>query len=231
MMKACLKIIKFLHPFKSSDNEFEEIKILQDIIYSLAIKITTKEATSTNIRNFIFILSSMIRNIEHHLVLSRETPQDKYFDYILTMIRTIRNLFFEDKPDYLEAYDLFIFEHLKDLLQSSSRAKNIGGIKLISELYEVDNDTLIVENCAELIHLCFSILNKLPGRFCYEIQAKTKELAWKLIQKFMKREKEQKDGVARSEFKSLKSLMTKLLPLVFNVNIHLQKLSIELFND
>jgi hypothetical protein len=74
-------------------------------------------------------------------------------------------------------------------------------------------------------------LNKLPGRFCYEIQAKTKELAWKLIQKFMKREKEQKDSVVRSEFKSLKSLMTKLLPLVFNVNIHLQKLSIELFND
>jgi hypothetical protein len=66
MMKACLKIIKFLHPFKSSDNEFEEIKILQDIIYSLAIKITTTDPTCTNIRNFIFILSSMIRNIEHH---------------------------------------------------------------------------------------------------------------------------------------------------------------------
>jgi hypothetical protein len=146
------------------------------------------------------------------------------------MIRTIRNLFSKDKPDYLPAYDLFIFEHLKNLLQSSSRAKNVGGIKLISELFEAGEDSLIVENCAELIHLCFGILNKLPGRFCYEIQGKTKELAWGLVVRFVKRGKGDGVGVA-GEYKSLRGLMTKLLPLVFNVNIHLQKLSIELFND
>lgn len=35
----------------------------------------------------------------------------------------------------------------------------------------------------------------------------------------------------KSSFKNLKILITRLLPILFNVNIHLQKLSIGLFND
>lgn len=230
-------------PFKSTDNDYEEVKLLQDVLYSLAIKICSNECSNTIIRNFTVILSTLIQNIEHHLVLSRETPQDKYFHYIFTIVKTIRIIFQENKSPYIKVFDNFVYNNLISLLSKPNRSKAIAGIKLVSEFYEMGSGigSIIVNNCAQVIHRMFGILTKLPCKFCYEIQQITKDLSLKIITKYIKQQKENyassmpsnyhSQNAMKSSFKNLKTLITRLLPILFNVNIHLQKLSITLFND
>lgn len=98
-----------------------------------------------------------MQNIEHHLVLSRETPTDKYFHYILTIIKTIRNIFSENKSLYSRIFDNFVYDNLINLLNNAHRSKAIAGIKLVTELYDMDSGIgeIIVNNCAQVIHRCF----------------------------------------------------------------------------